>query len=373
VSPDGLRIAVCGLSITSSWGNGHATTYRALIRELAARGHVITFLERDVPWYRENRDLPCADYCQIHLYSDLDQLRRRYSSLIRLADAVIVGSYVPDGVDVIRWVMKNAQGVKAFYDIDTPITVSDLKAGRCTYLTPELIPEFDVYLSFTGGPILKEIEHTFGATRAQLLACSVDPMLYFPDRDNSVHWGMGYLGTYSADRQPKLEALLVGPAKRIPQERFVVAGSLYPESIEWPENVTRIEHLPPAEHRCFYNSQKFTLNVTRQDMTAAGYSPSVRLFEAAACGTPIISDVWPGLETFFQPGREILLATNTEECCRILRDLSPEDRVGLSDRARRRVMAEHTSAHRARQLERHLLLAGRREGEELKEPTYSVR
>jgi spore maturation protein CgeB len=357
VSAEPSCIAVCGLSITSSWGNGHATTYRALLREFAARGHQITFLERDVPWYRDNRDLVQADYCDVQLYSDLDELREKYGALVRRADAVIVGSYVPEGKDVIRWVLENAQGVKAFYDIDTPVTVADLKVNRCQYLSGELIPEFDLYLSFTGGPILAELEQQFGAAMARLLACSVDPTLYFPEQTNPFQWELGYLGTYSADRQPKLDMLLLGPAQALPEKSFAVAGSLYPEDLQWPANVTRIEHLPPVEHRAFYNAQKFTLNVTRKDMVAAGYSPSVRLFEAAACGTAIISDQWPGLETFFKPGSEILLASTTEDCCRILRDLREEERLAISERARRRVMAEHTAVTRALQLETYLTAA----------------
>ncbi len=357
MSSQSLRIVVCGLSITSSWGNGHATTYRALLRELAVRGHQITFLERDVPWYRENRDLTQAEYCDIQLYSDLDDLKKRYTALVRQADAVMSGSYVPEGVEVIRWLLENSRGVKAFYDIDTPVTVADLKENRCQYLAADLIPAFDLYLSFTGGPILSELEQNFGAVAARLLACSVDPALYFPEQTNPFHWELGYLGTYSADRQPKLGTLLLKPAEVFADKAFAVAGSLYPDELQWPANVDRIEHLPPVEHRAFYNAQRFTLNVTRRDMAAAGYSPSVRLFEAAACGTVIISDPWPGLEIFFKPGSEILLANTTEDCCRILSDLREEERLAISERARMRVIAEHTSVTRARQLESYLAAA----------------
>jgi spore maturation protein CgeB len=367
-----LQIVVCGLSITSSWGNGHATTYRALLRELAARGHTITFLERDVPWYRENRDFPNSDYCDIRLYSGLEELQTQYADLVRRADAVIVGSYVPDGIQVTRWVLDNAEGLRVFYDIDTPVTISDLKGGKCEYLSSELIPELDLYLSFTGGPILREIEQRFGAVRARLLACSVDPRLYYPERSTRRKWALGYLGTYSADRQPKLRELLIHPAEALSEKRFAVAGSLYPADLEWPANVVRIEHLPPAGHRSFYNAQAFTLNVTRQDMVAVGYSPSVRLFEAAACGTAIISDYWVGLDSFFRPGKEILLAANQEDCCRIVRDLSAEERAAISERARLRVAAEHTSAHRARELENYLLAAQLSRRVVVAEPTFSV-
>lgn len=349
-----LRIVVIGLSITSSWGNGHATTYRALLRQMAALGHRITFLERDVEWYRENRDLANAPWCNIRLYTSLDELSRRYSRLVKQAHAVIIGSYVPEGIEVVRWVLSQAGGLTAFYDIDTPVTVADLKSRRCQYLLPDLIPEFDLYLSFTGGPILREIENRFGARCARLLACSVDPSLYYPEIDTAARWELGYLGTYSTDRQPKLEELLASPARKLPGRRFVIAGSLYPPEVSWPENVERIDHLPPSRHRRFYNSQRFTLNITRRDMVSAGYSPSVRLFEAAACGIPIISDRWAGLEMFFEPGREILLAEGAEECCKILRECGEQEREAISRRARMRVLAEHSARVRAKELEVYL-------------------
>lgn len=354
MTQESLRIVVFGLSITSSWGNGHATTYRALLRQMAARGHRITFFERDVDWYRENRDLTDAPYCDIRLYGSVEELFARYGGLVSKSDVAIIGSYVPDGIRVARWMIDREPALTAFYDIDTPVTISDLRAGRCQYLTPELIPKFDLYLSFTGGPILQEIEDRLGAGCARLLACSVDPRLYYPQRECSERWELGYLGTYSEDRQPKVSELMVRPARKFHHKRFAVAGSLYPKELRWPPNVDRIDHLPPREHRTFYNSQRYALNVTRQDMVSAGYSPSVRLFEAAACGTPIISDRWAGLETFFEPGREILLADDAEECCKILRDYGEAERRAIGQRARKRVLAEHSAAERARQLERYL-------------------
>jgi spore maturation protein CgeB len=355
VTAPGLRIVVFGLSITSSWGNGHATTYRALLRQLAARGHRITFFERDVEWYRENRDLAEADYCDIRLYEGVDELVSRYGAIVAQSDVVIIGSYVPDGILVTRWLLEQAKGLTAFYDIDTPVTVADLRTGRCEYLDRRAIPKFDLYLSFTGGPILTQIEDEFGAKCARLLACSVDLSFYYPAPKRFERWQLGYLGTYSADRQPKLQELLVRPAQEFPDKTFAVAGSLYPEDLTWPANVDRIDHLPPSEHRQFYNSQKFTLNVTRQDMVTAGYSPSVRLFEAAACGTPIISDRWAGLESFFEPGREILIADNADDCCRFMRDCGATEWLAISRKARERVLAEHSAAQRARQLEAYIL------------------
>jgi spore maturation protein CgeB len=247
-------------------------------------------------------------------------------------------------------VTRTARGVTAFYDIDTPVTLARLAAGTADYISPELVRRYDLYLSFTGGPTLRRLETTLGARAAHALYCSSDPEMYRPE-PTTQRWALGYLGTYSADRQPVLDELLLRPARRAPGEAYVVAGSLYPESIVWPENVERIAHLAPAEHRRFYNAQAFTLNVTRADMVAAGYSPSVRLFEAAACGTPIVSDYWEGLESFFEPGREILIARSAEDFERFHRDLSPAARRAIGARARARVLSAHTAAHRAAQLE----------------------
>lgn len=347
--PMSLDITILGLSITSSWGNGHATTYRGLVRELERQGHRVTFLERDVPWYASQRDMPCPPYCDTALYGSIEELADRFAGRVAESDLVIVGSYVPEGVPVGRWVQATARGVTAFYDIDTPVTLAKLARGDHEYLAPELIAGYDLYLSFTGGPTLERLESEFGSPMARALYCSFDPELYFPE-PQPLRWDLGYMGTYSDDRQPTLERLLLEPARRAPAQRMVVAGPQYPPKIAWPENVERIEHLPPSEHRAFYNAQRYTLNVTRADMIRAGHSPSVRLFEAAACATPIISDAWAGLETLFTPGREILIAHSPEEALHCMQTIDEDEREAIGRRARQRVLTEHTAAHRARAL-----------------------
>lgn len=348
-----MKLVVLGLSLSSSWGNGHATTYRALLRAFSERGHEVLFLERDTPWYAAHRDLKRCRYARLEFYADLDELKRRFRRDVERADAVIVGSYVPDGVAVGRWIQETAPGVAAFYDIDTPITVARLEAGDEAYLSRELIPGYDLYLSFTGGPTLRRIERRYGAPAARALYCSVDADAYRP-MPGRPRWDLSYLGTYSADRQPALERLLLEPARRAPHLKFCVAGPQYPIGIAWPANVERIEHVRPADHPAFYAASRYTLNLTRADMIAAGYSPSVRLFEAAACATPIISDVWDGLSALFEPGREILLARSSDEVLRILQSTDEPRRRALAEAARRRILAEHTAVHRAAELELHL-------------------
>src|SRR5205823_2479347 len=200
---------------------------------------------------------------------------------------------------------------------------------------------YDLYLSFTGGQTLDFLAEHYGARRPRPLYCSVDPSLYFP-QGSEARWDFGYMGTYSDDRQPALERLLLAPARRWSEGRFVVAGPQFPRSIRWPSNVKRFTHLSPARHGRFYNAQKFTLNVTRAAMVAAGYSPSVRLFEAAACGTPIVTDPWQGLETFFEPDKEILIARSGAETLQFLQDLTPRERLRIGAQARARVLTHHT-------------------------------
>ena len=344
-----MKLVVLGLTLSSSWGNGHATTFRALLAAFARRDHEVLFLERDKPWYAQNRDLAEPDFCTLRYYDTLADLEH-WRDEIATADAVMVGSYVPEGVAVGALVQRHARGVTCFYDIDTPVTLAKLARGDFEYLTPELIPGYAIYFSFTGGPTLTRLERDFGSPCARALYCSVDLVRYRP-LDAPVRWDLSYLGTYSDDRQPTLERLLLEPARRCPERRFAVAGPQYPAEIAWPANVERIDHLPPAEHAAFYSASRFTLNVTRADMIAAGWSPSVRLFEAGACGTPIISDRWNGIADIFEPEREIILADTGDEVVAAL----AEDAAAMGARARNRVIARHSAECRAEQLERDLV------------------
>ncbi|HET9251716.1 MAG TPA: glycosyltransferase [Candidatus Eisenbacteria bacterium] len=346
---DRLRIVILGLSITSSWGNGHATTYRALVKGLARRGHDVLFLERDVPWYASQRDLDRPPYGHTVLYDSLEDLERRHEGNVRDADLVIVGSYVPDGIAVGEWVLRVARGTRAFYDIDTPVTLALLERGASEYLTPALARRYDLYLSFTGGPTLDRLAREHGVERARPLYCSVDPELYRPTREEP-RWDLGYLGTYAEDRHAGLCRLLLDPAKQWTQGRFIVAGPQYPETMAWPPNVERTHHVAPCDHARFYGRQRFTLNLTRAPMIEAGYSPSVRLFEAAACGTPIVSDRWAGLEEVLTPGREILIAEGSGDVLGMLRELPEARRREIGEAARDRVLRSHTGEHRADQL-----------------------
>ena len=347
-----MKIVIFGLSITSAWGNGHATTFRALLRELNARGHRIVFFEKDVKWYRENRDLPHPLFCELSLYEDWRNIAQSAKSELQSCDVALVGSYFPDGNAAIEAVAASPVPVKAFYDIDTPITVARLRAeGKTDYLRADQVRLFDIYFSFTGGPTLRELESRFGAGRAVPLYCSFDPERYYRRPAKRYACDLSYMGTYAPDRQQGLERFLIAPALRLPRHRFIVAGPQYPKSISWPGNVRRIVHLNPRWHPHFYSSSRLTLNVTRRDMAEAGWSPSVRLFEAAACGAAIVSDSWPGLDSFFTPGKEILLPYGTDAVVDYLRELNDLELRRIGEAAQARVLKEHTAAVRASQFE----------------------
>jgi spore maturation protein CgeB len=348
-----MKIVVYGLTVTSSWGNGHATTYRSLLKALAARGHSIHFIEKDVEWYRSNRDLPEPGFCTMQMYEDWAADEAALVAASDGADAVVVGSYFPDAIACSRTLFARARAPVLFYDIDTPITLNGLRASGATeYLESSLVPHYAAYLSFTSGPALEELEHTFGARWAVPFFCSVDPSLYLPTEPQAAfRCDLSYLGTYAKDRQPKLMRMLDEPARLLPDQDFLVAGPMYPADTRWQPNVRHLMHVHPPDHPAFYSSSRFTLNLTRADMVAAGYSPSVRLFEASACGAAILSDSWPGLESFLTPGEEVLLPEGPSDVARILRDTSDAERMRIGARARDRILAEHTSAHRAEQFE----------------------
>ncbi len=348
-----MKIVLYGLTITSSWGNGHATTYRSLCKALARRGHQIHFVEKDVEWYRSNRDLPKPSFCTVHLYEDWTASGSSLLHLAKDADVVVIGSYFPDAVAAARELIETHLCPILFYDIDTPITLAQLRAnGGTDYLDSALIRHFAAYLSFTGGPAIQELEQRFGSPHAVPFFCSVDPDLYHPTPSRSeFRCDLSYLGTYAADRQPKLSSLLDDVAASLPQSSFIVAGPQYPNTLTWQPNVRHLIHVSPPEHPAFYSSSRFTLNLTRDDMVAAGYSPSVRLFEASACGAAILSDSWPGLDQFLTPGSEILLPSNTAEVTAILQEMSEDEAKAIGLRARDRILSQHTAEHRAMQFE----------------------
>lgn len=357
-----MKLVFFGLSVTSSWGNGHATTFRALFRALHRRGHRIVFFERDNERYRNNRDLPEPPFCDVILYDDWLSIAPRALKECRDADATVIGSFFPDAIAATHALLDASVHPILFYDIDTPVTLAALRRdGRTGYLQASDIPHYSAYLSFTAGPVLSELTSRFGSPLSIPLFCSVDPDLYRRTSSRpEFSCDLSYLGTYAPDRQSGLMEFLNEPALMLPARTFIVAGSMYPPDVAWSPNVRTYPHISPPLHAAFYSSSRFTLNLTRADTRSAGFSPCARLFEAAACASAILSDTWPGLSDLFVPGSEILLPNDSRDVADILTGLSEAEatRIGLA--ARERILAAHTSTHRASEFEDIVNLASRR-------------
>ena len=345
-----MKLVIFGLSISSSWGNGHATLWRGLYRALVQRGHAVRFFERDLPWYAQARDWHAEDGGLI-LYDDWPSIRLRALRELRDADAAIVTSYCPDALSARELLRETARPLRVFYDLDTPITLDHLQSGqRVPWLDERGLRDFDLALSYAGGPALDALRDTLGAPRAAALYGHVDPLVHRPATPREHYRSdLCWIGTYAADRQPALEELFVRVARARPQRRFAIAGAQYPADFPWGGNVWFVRHLPPVEHAAFLCSSRLVLNVTRAAMARMGWCPSGRLFEAAACGRAMLSDHWPGLPSFYRPGGEILLARTTQDALDAL-DLSDGELAGIGAAARERTLSEHTSEHRADEL-----------------------
>lgn len=352
-----MKLVVFGLTISSSWGNGHATLWRGLCRALSQRGHHVVFFEKNVPYYAQNRDVFEISNGSLILYDTWDSIRHRAKEELSDADAAMVTSYCPDGLAATDLVLDTSGLVRTFYDLDTPVTLSKLQAREpLSYVGPRGLGDFDLVLSYTGGQALDKLQSDLGAKRVAPLYGHVDPNVHRQvSRLDHYVSDLSYLGTYAADRQEALQRLFIDPAGLRPEQRFLIGGAQYPDDFPWQPNIHFVRHLPPGEHPAFFSSSRLTLNITRQAMAEMGWCPSGRLFEASACGSPILSDDWEGLDSFFEPGREIIIARTTDDAVTAL-DMSDAELSRIARAGRERTLAEHTSEHRVKELE--ALLAG---------------
>jgi len=348
-----MKLVIFGLTITSSWGNGHATLWRGLCKALAQRGYQIVFFERDVSYYAGARDFHEFPGIRVVLYPAWKDVVAFATQEIRDSDAAIVTSYCADARPATELVHSHPRGLRVFYDLDTPVTLARLRQDLpVDYIGPGGLTGFDLVLSFTGGATLEELRTLLGARHVAPLYGHVDPDVHAP-APAQAHYrsGLSYLGTYAADRQSVLEQTFVEPARRRLEDRFLIAGAQYPADFPWSSNIYFVRHLPPSEHAAFFSSSRITLNVTRASMAENGWCPSGRLFEAAACQTAVLSDPWPGIEDFFTPGSEILLTSNADETLAAM-EIDDAELARIARAARDRVCDEHTSQRRAHEFER---------------------
>lgn len=345
-----LQILFFGLTISSSWGNGHATPYRAILRGLNQQGAKVVFYERDAPYYAKHRDFNTCDYCELVLYDSWESIRQSALQRAKRSDIVITASYLPEGARISQELLEVEGPLHVFYDLDTPITLHRMQSGGSDYLHTGLIPEFDLYLSFTGGKILETLTRSYCARVVQPLYGCVDPDVYVQAAaDVRFCCDLSFMGTYADDRASSIQNLFVATAAKLPPKEFLLAGSMYPREWNWPGNVNRIEHVSPADHPALYSSSRATLNLTRREMARWGYCPSGRFFEAAACCTPLLTDEWEGLDRFFDPVEELIVVRTTDDVIEALQ-LPATELERRAKRARQRTLDEHTGSHRAQQL-----------------------
>jgi spore maturation protein CgeB len=347
-----MKFVIFGLSMSSSWGNGHATLWRGLCRALVQQGHRIGFFERDVPYYAAHRDFRGMEGVELILYPEWKEIAALARQHLHRAEVGLVTSYCPDGIAATELLLSSTAELRVFYDLDTPITIDQWSKGKpLAYIGERGLRDFDLVLSYTGGGAIEALNTCLGAQRVAPLYGSADPDVHHPAASDPRYSGdISYLGTYAKDRQSVLHQLFVEPARRLTSHKFLIGGSLYPEDFPWTPNMFYVRHLPPGEHPAFYGSSLLTLNVTRGTMCRMGFCPSGRLFEAAACGAAVISDEWPGLELFFEPGKEILVGHTSEDVVEAL-CLPRQDLARIARAARERFLADHTATRRARELE----------------------
>jgi len=346
-----MKLVIFGLSVSSSWGNGHATLWRGLLRALIARGHDVHFFERDVPYYATHRDMTEIPGGHLHLYADWDQVKTLARQEARDADVTMVTSYCPDALAACELSLASP-ALHTFYDLDTGVSLQRFAEGLpVEYFGPRGLRDYDLVLSYIGGRALTDLQTRLGARATVPIYGSVDPEVHVPVRPlERFRADLSYLGTYAEDRQDALERLFVEPAEQLPGMYFRLAGAMYPPDFPWKPNIYFDRHLPPSEHSAFYCSSRLTLNVTRRAMAENGYCPSGRFFEAAACGVPILTDCWDGLDSFFTPGTEVLEAKTTQDAVNALL-LTDAELRSVGRAARERTLEEHTAAARARQME----------------------
>jgi spore maturation protein CgeB len=347
-----MKLVVFGLAISSSWGNGHATLWRGLCRALADRGHLVVFFEQDVPYYAAHRDLWTLTDGRLYLYPSWDAIASTAASEVADADATIITSFCPDALAAERLLSDSICPRKVFYDLDTAVTLDRLDRGETVpYIGAHGLAMYDLVLSYTGGRSLTQLRDRLGARRTAPLYGSVDPSAHQPAPPvDLLRADLSYLGTYADDRQDGVDRLFLEPARRLPAHRFVLGGSQYPADFPWTANVFYMRHVAPEYHPAFYCSSRVTLNVTRRAMAETGFCPSGRLFEAAACGVPILSDSWEGLDQFFQPGEEILVAHDADDTVAAIHRGDAE-LTAIARAARERTLEDHTAMRRAVELE----------------------
>ncbi|MCM8739118.1 glycosyltransferase [Azospirillum sp. A1-3] len=360
-----MKMAFYGSSLLSSYWNGAATYYRGMLSELARHGWDITFYEPDAFDRQKHRDIEPPDYAKVVVYDATPEACRTVIAEAAKADVVVKANGV--GVfdnELLDGVMNAAdpQALRIYWDVDAPATLAELRQAPDHVLRRRL-PELDFVLTYGGGPPVVSAYEAMGAPVCRPIYNALDPSTHHPvPPQDRFRADLNFLGNRLPDREARVERFFLEPAARNPDGRYIIGGSGW-ESKGLPANVTHIGHVGTADHNAFNTSAKAVLNIARDSMAEVGFSPATRVFEAAGAGACLITDAWEGVELFLAPDEEVLVARDGQDVTEHLRALTPERSRAIGAAARRRILAGHTYARRAVEVDQLLrgALAARRE------------
>jgi spore maturation protein CgeB len=350
----GLDVAFFGSSLVSAYWNGAATYYRGIIRALADRGHRVTFYEPDAFGRQEHRDLADPDWARVVVYPGnqaggalraLDQARG--VDLVVKASGVGVFDQLLEG-EVLA--LRGPTTLVVFWDVDAPATLDRLAHDPADPFHA-LVPRYDLVLTYGGGPPVVAGYERAGARQCVPVYNALDPETHHPVAPDSRFDGdLAFLGNRLPDREARVEAFFLAAAARLPGQRFLLGGSGWGDK-PLPANVRYLGHVYTRDHNALNATPRAVLNVNRESMARYGFSPPTRVFEAAGAGGCLITDEWEGIDQFLEPGTEVLVAADGDAVAGHLEALTAARADAIGRAARRRLLAEHTYAHRAAQVE----------------------
>jgi spore maturation protein CgeB len=347
----GLKIAFYGSSLVSSYWNGAATYYRGILQALALRGHKIVFYEPDAFDRQKHRDIPDPDWARVAVYPATEA--GVYAALEegKSADVLVKASGVGAFDELLEreiLTLRDRMGSRAiFWDVDAPATLERMAADENDPFR-DLVSRYDFVLTYGGGDPVASRYRSFGAQECVPIYNALDPETHRPaPPDPAFESSLGFLGNRLPDREARVHEFFFGPASKLPHRQFVLGGAGWDRDVPELANVRYIGHVYTRQHNAFNCTPQAVLNVSRESMARFGFSPATRVFEAAGAGACILTDEWEGIDFFFEPDREILVASSGEEVAALLDSLTPERARSIGDAALKRALAEHTYDRRA--------------------------
>ena len=345
-----MNIAFFGSSLVSAYWNGAATYYRGVLRNLAERGHRITFYEPDAFERQQHRDIPDPDWARVVVYPATEEAAWRCLEEARGSDLVVKASGVGVFDELLEKAVLDIGGLRVFWDVDAPATLDRMESDPQDPFRA-LVPKYDLIFTYGGGDPVVEAYRSFGARDCVPVYNALDSTTHHPvEPDPRFEADLGFLGNRLPDREARVEEFFLDAAAKLPEKTFLLGGSGWGDK-PLPGNVRYLGHVYTKDHNAFNCTPLAVLNISRESMARYGFSPATRVFEAAGAGACLITDEWVGIEMFLEPGTEVLVARDGAEVAGHLRELTPERARRIGEAARRRVLSEHTYAHRAAQVE----------------------